>query len=126
VRWNSVVFSFRSDFGAVVPAAAFGGPNFASVMSRDRWHAIKWCLAVIDNDLDKPAVDERDVTYNRLWKVQPLFDALAAGCKNATKPGRNITLDEMVVKFECVPSCVLWIEMVPCSQFSCRSGRFQD
>lgn len=104
------------DLEPVVDVAAFGVPNFGSVMSRDRWHAIKWCLAVVDNELEKPAVDEHNVAYNRLWKVQLLLDALALGCKNATKPGRNVTLDEMMVKFKGVTISAVFIEIVPCKQ----------
>lgn len=78
--------------------AVYGTTNFGQIMSRDRWHRIRWNLAVTDPELDAPDAAPTSVSYDRLWKIRPVLEALSKGCTATAKPGRNVTLDEMMIK----------------------------
>ncbi len=67
-------------------------------MTCERWHNIKWNLAFVDEEADAPNVEPTDSSFDRLWKIKPVLDSLQDGCTRTAKPGRNVTLDEMMVK----------------------------
>lgn len=56
---------------------------------------IKWALAFTT---EKQAVEEDDVNYDRIHKVRILHDEFVHACRRVAKPGRNISLDEAMVK----------------------------
>ena len=75
-----------------------GTSNFSEFMSRERWHVIKTCLTAIDEESDAPAVAENDPTFDRLWRIRPVLSRINATFKRIGKPGREVSLDEMMVK----------------------------
>lgn len=81
-----------------VPFAVYGTSSFGTYMSRDRWHHIKWCLTVIDEEADAPKVPATDPTYDRLWRFRPFLTGLEQAFSAAVKPGVEVSLDEMMVK----------------------------
>jgi hypothetical protein len=67
-------------------------------MSRDRWHQIKWALTCTSDELDRPVVPEHDPGFDRCWKIRPALQALIEAGHATVKQGRNISLDEAMVK----------------------------
>jgi hypothetical protein len=78
--------------------AALRSTEFSKVMSRDRWHEIKWSLSCTSEELDRPVVPEADPSYDRCWKIRHALAALVAACRRLVKQGRNVSLDEAMVK----------------------------
>jgi hypothetical protein len=62
--------------------------SFSRIMSRDRWHDIRWCLSCVDTVAEAPDGDANTPGFDRLWKVS----------NKLVVPGRLVWLDEMMVK----------------------------
>lgn len=71
-------------------------PNFSKVMSCRRFETLTMCLHFVNND-DK--LDRKDVNYNPLFKIQPLFDVVVENWANAVDPGKHNSADESMTPF---------------------------
>lgn len=99
---------------ACVCAAAFGVPNFGTVMSRDRWHAIKAELDV--SDATGGAGTGAGVD-DKCHKVRVALEQLSKACRWWVKVGRFVVVDEMMVKCKGKWCGVCWVDC--CVIFCC-------
>ena len=87
----------RSDFWRTDVPYGFRFP--ASVMPRDRWEAIMWSLHLSDPDEEEENERKRGTdSYDRLFKIKPLYTDLVAACQAHYQPSQNIAIDERMVK----------------------------
>lgn len=61
-------------------------------MTRARFLKIRNCLHVVD-------VNNPPQNRNRLWKVQPVLDAVKGGCNKILRQPGNYSIDEQMVPF---------------------------
>jgi hypothetical protein len=66
-------------------------------MTSDRFLHMLCFLHFADNS-QRP---EQDEEYDRLWKLQMLFDTLIRVYEKFYNPSENLALDKVVVKFKC-------------------------
>ena len=69
-------------------------PWFASVMPRNRFRQILRYFHIVDNS---KAVDRSSPSYDKLWKVRPLVDALNKASSENFTLGRNVSVDESMI-----------------------------
>ena len=87
----------RSDFWKNDVPYGFRFP--ANVMSRDRWEAIMWSLHLSDPDEEEENERKRGTdSYDRLFKIKPLYTDIIAACQSHYHPSQNIAIDERMVK----------------------------
>jgi hypothetical protein len=71
--------------------------QFGKVMSRDRYQLLKTFLHFSDND-ERP--ERNEPNYNPLFKIQPLLDICLPLYTQVYCPGRDLSIDESMVKFK--------------------------
>lgn len=73
-------------------------PFPASVMSRQWFHGIFWCLHLSDPDEDEENEQEKGtLQYDQLFKVKPLYNDILLACKTVHHPGQQLSIDERMV-----------------------------
>jgi hypothetical protein len=65
-------------------------------MACDRFLHILCFLHFVDN-LQRP---EQDKEYDRLWRLQTVFDTLILAYAKFCNPSENLAVDEVIVKFK--------------------------
>ena len=73
-----------------------GCPAFGKYMKRNRWEIIMSCLHFNDND----QYDHTDPNRDPLFKVRPLLDLLVERFKHVYIPGRELSVDEELLKWK--------------------------
>ena len=71
-------------------------PFYGAVMKRDQYLHILRCLRFTDNR-NKP--DRTDKNFDRLWKIQDLFEIPNATFSKFYNPSENLAVDEVSVSF---------------------------
>ncbi|XP_070175355.1 piggyBac transposable element-derived protein 4-like [Littorina saxatilis] len=71
-------------------------PEFSKRFTRRRWWQLWSNLHLADNTIPRPRPGQPG--FNKLWKVQPLFDILLADFQEKYYIGQNVSVDEMMVK----------------------------
>uniref|UniRef100_A0A3Q3KD52 PiggyBac transposable element-derived protein domain-containing protein n=1 Tax=Monopterus albus TaxID=43700 RepID=A0A3Q3KD52_MONAL len=70
----------------------------ASVMSRNRFYAIFWCLHLSDPDEDKENNIKRGTPqYDKRFKIKPLYTHIMVACKRLYHPHQKLSIDERIV-----------------------------
>jgi hypothetical protein len=72
-----------------------GNTAIPSIMSRNRWHLIKWCLTLVDDE--KQSVPPSSPWFDRLHKASPVLAALHANLNKHVAHGKIVSLDEMMI-----------------------------
>ncbi len=82
----------------------------SSRITRDRFREIRRYLHFVDNTtLPPPTAEGRD----KLAKVRPVLDYVTDKCKTLYQPGRDIAVDEAMVKFQGRSSLKQYLPMKP-------------
>ena len=71
-------------------------PFYSKTMARDGFSHILCFLHFADNS-QRP---EQEEEYDRLWKLQMVFDTLVLAYAKFYNPSENLTKDEVIVKFK--------------------------
>lgn len=67
-------------------------------MSRDRFEAIFWSLKMSNPEEDDENDRKRGTPdYDRLFKIQPLYNDILTACQSFFQPGQEISIDERMV-----------------------------
>ena len=66
-------------------------------MSRDRFQRLKAHLR-FEKSAARPAVDRTDGSYDRLWKIRRLLNAVQDRFQAMYSPGQCLSVDEMMIK----------------------------
>ncbi|XP_049919298.1 piggyBac transposable element-derived protein 4-like [Epinephelus moara] len=70
----------------------------SSVMSRNRFNSIFWCLHWSDPDEDEENNQKKGTPqHDRLFKVKPLYDDILLACKATYYPGQQLSTDERML-----------------------------
>ena len=84
-------------------------------MSQDRFLLILRYLHLVDSTQQK----KREEGYDILYKVRTLIDHLAAVFPKYYRPGRNVSIDEMMIGTRCRISFLQYIPKKP-TQFGIK------
>jgi len=72
-------------------------PFYGTIMKRDRYlHILRYLH--FTNNRNEP--DRTDKNFDRLWKIQDLFEILNATFSKFYKPSENLAIDEVIVSFK--------------------------
>ena len=74
-----------------------GVPSVQKVMSRNRFDKLSQYFHLNNNARQVPREDPR---HDKLFKVRPVLDCVVENCKEKLRPGRNLSVDEAMVKFK--------------------------
>ena len=112
-QWNDLtVDELRSFFGIIIATGLVCLPSFKDYwkvnsilsqpdiikgMSRNRFENICGRLHFNDNSL---APAHGTPGYDRLYKIRPILDTICQKCKSLYNPGKQISVDEAMVKFK--------------------------
>ncbi|XP_053316411.1 piggyBac transposable element-derived protein 4-like [Spea bombifrons] len=75
----------------------FSTPIFAQTITRQRYEMILRFMHFSDNSLCPP---KEDPQFDRLYKIRPLITHLAARFPEVYTPGKNICVDESLMKYK--------------------------
>ena len=75
----------------------FSQPKIVKGMSRNHFEQLRGRLHFNDNSL---AAAHGTPGYDKLFKIKPIIDAICKKCKSLYNPGKNISIDEAMVKFK--------------------------
>ena len=79
-------------------AYPYNFPFPACEISRNRWESIMWSLHISDPDDDKENEKKKNSdSYDRLFKIKPLYTEIVAACQAHFHPAQNISIDERMV-----------------------------
>lgn len=79
-------------------------------------------MTIVDSATEAPTVPKADVTFDRLWRVRPLFTEVGAAITELYSLGFFVSLDEAMVKqrgkcvscrFDCIRVHVLRASAAP-------------
>ena len=75
----------------------FSQPGIVKGMSRNRFEQLCGRLHFNDN---RSAPERGTPGYDKLYKIRPVIDDICAKSKTLYNPGKNISVDEAMVKFK--------------------------
>lgn len=94
IYMETVALPERRDYWGTETVGPYTAQNLGRYMSRGRYERLLHCLCVF---LDKDAIEDKDL--QRYWdSMDGLTDALCKKFQEALTPGRDLTLDESMIK----------------------------
>lgn len=72
-------------------------PNYANIMSRDRYQNLRSFLHFANNNRQLP---KTHVEYDPLFKIRPIIDTVKNTYLQEFEPGRSLSVDESMLRFK--------------------------
>lgn len=77
--------------------ALLGVPEVKKIMPRNRFDKLTEYFHLNDSTKSLP---REDPAYDKLFKIRPLLDVVTVKCQSEYLPGRDVSVDEAMVKFK--------------------------